>query len=437
MLNNKTRSSARDRLEQALVLIADPKGEGARTCLTVYEQAARAAADASDARARDGISLGPLDGTIVTIKDLFDVAGEVTRAGSKVLADEGKKATADAPVVQRLRAAGSVIVAKTNMSEFAFTGIGINPHYGTPGNPADRARAPGGSSSGAAVATADSMCEVAIGSDTGGSCRIPAAICGVVGFKPSKQRIPTEGAFPLSWSLDSIGSLAKSVAACAAADAVMAGEAPLALERAPLAGLRLGVVQGPALENLDDTVGKRFPEALDRLEKAGVRLSNERLPLIDDMMRTLQRASILVAEVYSIHRDRLAERGDGVDQVVRARIEKGRDILAADYIEVMRMRAALIRAMDARMADFDALVMPATPTVAPRIDEVADPKEFMRRNALLLRNTTIANFFDLTAITLPLPRAGGLPTGLMLVARNGHDHALFRMAAAVENLLGV
>jgi aspartyl-tRNA(Asn)/glutamyl-tRNA(Gln) amidotransferase subunit A len=428
--------TARDRLEAALARIADPNGEGARTCLTVYAQAARDAADAADARARDGISLGPLDGTLVTIKDLFDVAGEVTRAGSKVLADEGKKAVADAPVVQRLRAAGGIIVAKTNMSEFAFTGIGINPHYGTPGNPADRARVPGGSSSGAAVAAADEMCEVAIGSDTGGSCRIPAAICGVVGFKPSRQRLPTEGAFPLSWSLDSIGSLAKNVAACATADAVMAGKTPLALERAPLSGLRLGVVQGLPLENLDDTVGKRFPEALDRLEKAGVRLSNERLPLIDDMLRTLQRASILVAEVYSIHRDRLAERGDGVDQIVRARIEKGRDISAADYIEVMRMRAALIRAMDARMADFDALVMPATPIVAPRIDEVADPKEFMRRNALLLRNTTIANFFDLTAITLPLPRAGGLPTGLMLVARNGHDHALFRMAAAVERLLG-
>ena len=178
-------------------------------------------------RARAGISLGPLDGAIVTIKDLFDVAGEVTRAGSKVLAEEGKPAAADAPVVQRLRAAGAVIVAKTNMSEFAFTGIGINPHYGTPGNPADRARVPGGSSSGAAVAAADGMCEIAIGSDTGGSCRIPAALCGVVGFKPSRQRIPTDGVFPLSLSLDSIGSLARSVAGCAKADAVMAGDAAI------------------------------------------------------------------------------------------------------------------------------------------------------------------------------------------------------------------
>jgi|SRR5665213_1083434 len=436
MLNNKATTFARDRLEQALALIADPKGEGARTCLTVYEQAARAAANASDARARDGITLGPLDGAIVTIKDLFDVAGEVTRAGSKLLAEESKPAEADAPVVRRLRAAGAVIVAKTNMSEFAFTGLGINPHFGTPGNPADRARCPGGSSSGAAVAAADGLCDVAIGSDTGGSCRIPASFCGVVGFKPSAQRIPTDGAFPLSWSLDSIGSMARSVANCATADAVMAGETPGTLDPVPLAGLRLGIAQGLPLENLDDTVGKHFPDALDRLEKAGARFSNEKMPLIGDMMAALSRASILVAEVYSIHRDRLRRRGDDVDQIVRARIEKGCDISSADYIAVMRTRAALARAMDARLGDLDVLVMPSTPIVAPRIAEAATPKDFMARNAMALRNTTIANFFDLTAISLPLPRQGDLPTGLMLIARNGHDHRLFRIAASVERALG-
>ena len=183
----------RGRLEEALARIADPSGEGARACLTVYADAARAAADAADARARSGQLLGPLDGRIVSLKDLFDVAGEPTRAGSIVLAD-APPARADAPVVQRLRAAGAVIVAKTNMSEFAYTGFGINPHYGTPGNPADRTRVPGGSSAGAAVAVADGMCEIGIGSDTGGSTRIPAALCGIVGFKPSKFRIPTDGA---------------------------------------------------------------------------------------------------------------------------------------------------------------------------------------------------------------------------------------------------
>ena len=427
--------TARDRLEVVLARIDDSAGEGVRACLTVYRDGAQAAAQAADARARAGISLGPLDGAIVTIKDLFDVAGEVTRAGSKVLAEEGPPAVADAVVVQRLRAAGAVIVAKTNMSEFAFTGIGVNPHYGTPGNPADRARVPGGSSSGAGVAVADDMCEIGIGSDTGGSVRIPAALCGVTGFKPSRQRVPTEGAFPLSFTLDSIGPLAKSIAECAAADAVMAGEAPWRLDPAPLAGLRLGVAQGMALDNLDETIGRRFPEALARLEKAGARLSHETLPLLNDMTKTLARASILVAESSCIHGERLARRGDDVDPIVRGRIEKGRDLPAADYIWVLRERARLVREMDARLADLDVLVMPTTATVAPRLDEVAEPKSFMARNALLLRNTTIGNFFDLAGVSLPLPRAGGLPCGLMLLARNGHDRRLLRIAAAVEKVL--
>ena len=428
--------NVRERLDAALSRIADPNGEGARTCLTVYREAATAAADAADARAKSGVSLGPLDGTIVSLKDLFDVAGEVTRAGSKVLAAEGKVAASDASVVRRLRAAGAVIIAKTNMSEFAFTGVGINPHYGTPGNPADRARAPGGSSSGAAVSVADDFCDIAIGTDTGGSVRIPAALCGVTGFKPSRQRVPTTGVFPLSYSLDSIGPLAKTIAQCAAADAVMANETSSSsiwqLDAAPLAGLRLGVAQGLPLENLDDTVGRRFPEALDRLERAGVRLTYEKLPILDDMMRVQSRTSILVAEVYSIHRERLAQRGDDIDQIVRGRVSKGADIAAADYIEAVRARNALIAAMDARLADLDALVLPTTPTVAPRVDELSDPKAFMARNAMLLRNTTIGNFFDLCAVSLPLPREGGLPVGLMLFARNGQDRKLLRIAAAIE-----
>src|SRR6516164_68170 len=203
------RRSARDRLEEALARIADPKGEGSRACLTVYPEAARAAADAADARASTGTTLGPLDGAIVSIKDLFDVAGEPTRAGSKILAEEAAQASADAVIVQRLRQAGAAIVAKTNMTEFAFSGIGANPHFGTPGNPRDRARVPGGSSAGAPVAVADGMSDIAIGTDTGGSVRIPAALCGLVGFKPSRQRIPTEGAFPLSKTLDSVGPIAR------------------------------------------------------------------------------------------------------------------------------------------------------------------------------------------------------------------------------------
>ena len=427
-------ASARDRLEQALDRIVDPKGEGARACLTVYADMARAAADAADARAKAGQSLGPLDGAIVSIKDLFDVAGEVTRAGSRVVAEEGKPAKADAPVVTRLRSAGAVIAAKTNMSEFAFSGVGANPHYGTPGNPFDRARVPGGSTSGGGVAVADGMCEIAIGSDTGGSTRIPAALCGIVGWKPSRQRVPTEGAFPLSFTLDSIGPMAKSVAQCAAADAVMAGEKPLALQPASLSGLKLGIVQGMLFENIDDTVAKAWEGAVAALGKAGAKLSDETIALIPDMIACNSKGGFAPTEAFSIHRDRLKRRAGDIDQNIRARIERGGTVMAADYIDMVQERLRLIRAMDARMGGLDALIVPTVPIVAPRLDEVATLESFGQKNMLLLRNTSMMNFFDLCAISLPLPRGQGLSAGLMVVARNGQDDHLFRIAAAVERL---
>ncbi|MGA8917199.1 MAG: amidase [Pseudolabrys sp.] len=426
--------SARERLEVALDRIDDPKGEGARACLTVYREQAKAAADAADARAHAGISLGPLDGTIVSIKDLFDVAGEATRVGSKIFAEEAKPAVADAPVVLRLRAGGAIIVAKTNMSEFAYTGIGANPHFGTPGNPADRKRVPGGSSSGAAVAAADGMCEIAIGTDTGGSCRIPGALCGVVGYKPSRQRIPTDGAFPLSYSIDSIGPIARSVEACAKADAVMAAENFETLNAVRLAGLRVGVVQGAPLENLDETVAKRFPDAIARLRQAGAQIYEEKLSLLGDMAQVNSKGGVQPAEAFTVHRDLLSRRADAIDPNVRVRLERARNISAADYIDMVRERTRLIRSMDTALADLDVLALPTTPIVAPTMAEVAAADDFARKNAMLLRNTVIVNFFDLCAISLPMPREGGLPTGLMLVARNGNDHRLFGIAAAVERL---
>jgi len=424
--------SCRDRLEQALARIADPNGEGARACLTVYADAARAAADAADARAVRGGSLGPLDGTIVSIKDLFDVAGEPTRAGSKILAEEAAPAVADATVVRRLRQAGAVIVAKTNMSEFAFTGIGANPHFGTPGNPHDRRRVPGGSSAGAPVALADGMCELSIGTDTGGSVRIPAALCGLVGFKPSRQRVPTDGAFPLSKTLDSIGPIARSVADCAKADAIMAGEEFTASEPIALAGLRFGVAEGLLLDRLDDIVGPAFKAALGRLEGADCRLSHEQLSLLDDWVTLNERGGVLPPEACAVHRDRLRRRAADIDPNVRVRIERGCAVSQADYADMVRERARLVAAMDARLAALDVLVMPTTAIVAPTIAEVADTKVFAARNAAVLRNTSMVNFFDLCAISLPLQAT--LPVGLMLVVRNGQDRRLLRIAAAVMQL---
>jgi aspartyl-tRNA(Asn)/glutamyl-tRNA(Gln) amidotransferase subunit A len=424
--------SCRDRLEQALARIADPNGEGARACLTVYADAARAAADASDARAARGGALGPLDGTIVSIKDLFDVAGEPTRAGSKILAEEAAPAKADAAIVQRLRQAGAVIVAKTNMTEFAFSGIGANPHFGTPGNPRDRSRVPGGSSAGAPVAVADGMCEIAIGTDTGGSVRIPAGLCGLVGLKPSRQRVPTDGAFPLSKTLDSIGPIAGSVADCAKADAIMAGEDYAPLEPIGPAGLRLGVPEGLLLERLDDTVAPAFQTAIARLDGAGLRISHEQLPLLDDWVAVNEKGGVIPPEACAVHRDRLRRRGADIDPNVRIRIERGCATSEADLAQILDERRRLIAAMEARLAGLDALVMPTTTIVAPTIAEVADPKVFAVRNAAVLRNTSMVNFFDLCAISLPLPAR--LPVGLMLAARNGQDRRLLRIADAVMRL---
>ena len=427
-------ASSSARLEQALSNIADPKGEGSRACLTLYKESAIAAADAADRRARDGISLGPLDGKVITIKDLFDVAGEVTRAGSKILADEEKPAAADAPVIARLRRAGAVIVAKTNMVEFAFSAIGTNPHYGTPGNPADRARVPGGSTSGGAVAVADGMCELTIGSDTGGSTRIPAALCGITGFKPSKQRVPTEGAFPLSFTLDSVGPMAGNVKDCADADAVMAGDEADPLAAAPLGAIRLGVAQGLPLDGLDKVVGERFSSALSAFGKAGLVLHDEKIPLIEEMAALVATGWLPPPEGLAVHQDRLKRRPQDFDPNIRVRLERAVQMPAAHYIATLQQRARLIRAMHARLADLDGLLMPTTPIVAPTIAEVADAAVFTQKNLQLLRNTAIANCFDLCSITLPIP-GNGLPAGMMIVSRNGDDRKLLRVAATLETIL--
>ncbi len=425
-------TKSRERTELALARIADPNGEGARSCLTIYPGAARAAADAADTRAKSGKPLGPLDGAVITIKDLFDVAGEVTRAGSAMLAKRGKPALADAPAIKRLRDAGAVIVAKTNMTEFAFSGVGANPHFGTPGNPADRKRIPGGSSAGGAVACADGIGEIAIGTDTGGSTRIPAALCGIVGYKPTAKRIPRDGAYPLSFALDSIGPMARSVADCFRTDAVLAADKPEPLQAANLSEVRVGLVQGLVLANMDSIVAAAFEKALGRLAAA------KRLDVTLDLSRMIdvnERGGIAPAEAYTIHRALLTEDGAGVDPFVRARIMRAATMSAADYIQNIRDREAGIARIDAVFENFDVLAMPTTPIVAPTMEEVSATDGFVARNALLLRNTSIANFFDLCSISLPVQLGNSLPCGLMLFARHGDDRKLFQIAAAVEKAL--
>src|SRR5262245_32546999 len=259
--------NSRALVEAALARITDPSGEGARTFTKVYAEQARAAADAQDKLRNAGYVASPLAGLPVSIKDLFDVAGEQTLAGSKAL-DATPPAERDAPAIARLRAAGAVLIGRTNMTEFAFSGVGINPHYGTPGNPHDRSLIPGGSSSGASVSVADGQATVGIGTDTGGSVRIPAAFCGIAGFKPTQHRVPRDGVTPLSTTLDSIGPLANSIACCAITDAVMAGEPPAAPEPMPIEAMRLAVPQSYVLEGLGPDVANAFDAACRALSRA-------------------------------------------------------------------------------------------------------------------------------------------------------------------------
>lgn len=430
-----TESTSTQRLERTLAAIAEAGEEGRRIFTRLYEADARAAATAADARRRAQQSLGPLDGRLVSIKDLFDVAGEPTTAGSKLLRD-ALPAKSDALVVRRLRAGGAVIVGKTHMTEFAFSGIGINPHHGTPGNSRDPALIPGGSSSGAGVSVARGLVEIAIGSDTGGSVRIPAALNGIVGFKPTQARVPRDGVFPLSYSLDTIGPLCRSVADALAADIVLSGVDHVPGADRSVRALRLGIPRGLMFSDAQAEVEHAFERVLASLNGAGARVSDEALDdLLGEPFRLQHKGSVVAAEAASIHQHWLKDHSEAYDPNVLARIRGGESLGAASYIGIMRARAQLMPRLDARMADFDALLMPTVPMLAPRIDALAEEGAFMRTNMMLLRNPSVFNFFDLPALSLPAPTGRGLPVGLMLVGRRGGDRELLAVGAAVEALL--
>jgi aspartyl-tRNA(Asn)/glutamyl-tRNA(Gln) amidotransferase subunit A len=419
--------------EAALDRIADPVGEGARTFTSVDRSAALAQAEASDRLRAHGIVPSPLAGLPISVKDLFDLAGQVTTAGSVVLKD-GAPAKADAPAMARLRAAGAVLIGRTNMTEFAFSGLGINPHYGTPGNPFDRRRIPGGSSSGAAVSVADGMAVAAIGSDTGGSVRIPAALCGLAGFKPTQVRVPRDGAVPLSRTLDSVGPLANSIACCAMVDAVLAGEAAYPPEALPLEGLRIGVPQQIVLDGLDATVSSAFSRTLTRLSQAGAHLSDLDMPALTRIAEVGAQGGFAAPEALAWHKDLLEQRGSEYDPRVAIRIRRGAGQSAVDYIELLAARKAIMAEAAEQTRDFDALLMPTTPIVAPRFDELADDASYTRLNIMVLRNPSLFNFLDRPAATLPCA-TDGLPVGAMLVGKRNHDRRLLAIARAMEPVI--
>ncbi|MDB5650312.1 MAG: Amidase [Hyphomicrobiales bacterium] len=423
-------------VEDCLTRIDDATGEGATTFLVVARESALEAARGIDALRKAGAAPSRFAGIPVSIKDLFDIEGDVTRAGSRVL-DEVAPALHDAIAVTRLKHAGFVVMGRTNMTEFAFSGVGINPHYGTPRNiwQRERGRVPGGSSSGAAIALTDGMAHVSLGTDTGGSCRIPAAFNGLVGYKPTARRVPLAGAFSLSTTLDSIGPIGRTVACCAAVDAVLAGLEPATLVPRSPRGLRIAVPLAYVLEDLDIDVARNFKAALARLSEAGAIVEEVPFPEIEAIPKANARGGFAAPESLSTHRKLIAAHADLYDSRVLARIERGHEQSAADYVDLIRTRAAIIAEFEAHMGAYDVLAYPTVPIVPPLISAFESDADFSRLNMLILRNPAVINMLDGCSISMPMSRVPDAPTGLMLSAPSGHDRDLLAIAAGVEMCL--
>lgn len=423
-------------VEECLRKIDDTAGEGSRTFLVVARETAIQAARAMDELRRIGAAPSRYAGIPVSIKDLFDIEGETTRAGSRVL-DDAEAATADAEAVARLKHAGFIVMGRTNMTEFAFSGVGINPHYGTPLSAWQReqGRVPGGSSSGAAISLTDGMSHVALGTDTGGSCRIPAAFNGLVGYKPTARRVPLTGAFSLSTTLDSIGPLGRSVTCCAAVDAVLAGEAPRKLVPRSPRGLRVAVPKSYVLDELDLDVARIFSLTLDKLRAAGAIVEEVAFPEIDAIPKANSRGGFAAPESLATHRKLLASHGELYDSRVRVRIERGHEQTASDYVDLVRTRAALIAQFEAHMREFDVLACPTVPILPPPLRAFDADVDFARLNMLILRNPAVINMLDGCAISIPMSAPPNPPAGLMLALPGGQDHALFDIAAGMEACL--
>jgi aspartyl-tRNA(Asn)/glutamyl-tRNA(Gln) amidotransferase subunit A len=431
------RITSRELVEQSLAAIRDPQGEGARTFLLVHEREALAAADRVDAMRRDGMKLHALAGIPISIKDLFDEAGVVTLGGSKVLIGTSP-ATHDSTVVERLRNAGAVIVGRTNLTEFAYSGLGLNPHYGTPRNVFDRATGliPGGSSSGAAISVTDGMAAGAIGTDTGGSVRIPAALNGLVGFKPTARRVPLDGVLPLSFTLDSAGPIAKSVADCALLDRVMADEKDAVPAAAHVSGLRFAVPRMVVQDDLSPAVASAFAAALSRLSAAGAKIVELPMAEFAQAAALNPRGALTSAEAFSWHRRWIRDGAEKYDPRVIMRIRPGEAITAADYIGLLQERQRFIRTIDAAAAGYDAMLMPTTPETAPSIaDAGSDDATYLRLNSRMLRNPSIVNMFDGCALSVPCHEPGSAPVGLMIAGTQNSDRRVLSVGLAVESVL--
>ena len=423
------RTSAAAEIEKSTAVAASAACERVFIQTTFDEARAEAAAGGGK----------PLAGLAITVKDLFDVAGQVTAAGSVVLAG-APAASRDCPAVARLKAAGGAVLGRTNMSEFAFSGVGVNPHHGTPANTCDAKvpRIPGGSSSGAAVSVATGAAFIGLGSDTGGSIRIPAALNGIVGFKNTARLVPLDGALPLSSTLDTVCAMTRSVRDAILAHEILAART-VTRSHAPLSCYRLAVARTAMLDGMDSAVARAFERSLKLLRDAGAQIREIPLDAIADLGTLQATGGFSAAESFAWHRGLLAAQGGGYDPRVRVRIERGAAIKAHEYIELIAARRQWIDRVAEQLQGFDAVLSPTLPITAPPIASVAPgperDEEFFRINALLLRNTSVVNMLDGCAISIPCQAPDELPVGLMIWHGALRDDTILNIAQQAETCL--
>lgn len=404
-----------------------------------FDDAARVAASSVDRLHQAGAPLPPLAGLAVSIKDLFDVAGQPTTGGSAALAD-APPVTADCPAVARLRRAGAALTGHTNLSEFAFSGVGINPHHGTPANAGALAvdttvRVPGGSTSGGATTVAAGAAWAALGSDTGGSIRIPAALQGLVGFKSTQRLTPLSGCIPLSGTLDTSCVVTRSVRDAALLHGLLA-DRTVQPDELPARLLRLAVPRTLMLDGLEPAVATAFESALRCLRGAGARIDEIDLPPLARLADINAQGGFAAAESWAWHRRLLAERADRYDPRVALRIRRGQAMGAADYVELLQTRRAWIAEMAALMAPYDAMLSPTVPMVAPPLAPLlASDDEFFAANGRLLRNPSAVNFLDGCALSLPCHVPGSLPVGLMVWSGALADDHVLSVSLTLESVL--
>ncbi|MET0239750.1 MAG: amidase [Sphingobium sp.] len=396
---------------------------------------ARAFAAAADAR-RAARSRARFLGVPITVKDNIDLMGHATTAGSRRLVD-APAARRDAPAVERLRQAGFIVLGRTNMTEFAFSGLGINPHHGTPANPAfsGEQRIPGGSSSGAAVSVALGIAPVAIGTDTGGSIRIPAALCGLAGFKPTADSILRDGVLPLSTTLDGLGIMARDIADCATVYDVMRDRPGRGRYALPARRIRIGVVGNYVAQDLETPVESAFEAAIARLDAGGVQIERLTIADLDGIPAMTSEATFAAAEAAAWHRPWLADGRDAdYDPRVLTRIRAGETMTAPAYVRLLNARRAFTQSVMAQMAGLDALAFPTVPFLPPTIAELEDDAAYHPANGRALRNSTVVNLIDGCAVSLPCPSSEG-PVGMTLAAGRGRDDHLLSVAITIQAVL--